>query len=266
MDRDLSVEKHLMSRCYTSEKQILELLELRYQTPTIPVPILHLTPAESIEETPKKETGALLTRNAELKPTASRKISTRRDLRVYLKSTLARQKKAVGKLQQSVRQRRDVSIELLLQGYQVPVYEKYLPLNAMWKKYMLDLLFGDQKNPNLNMLLPKLSTADYNGCHLSVLESRDRNLIGISGIVLYDAQHSFVLVTPQQTHSERTLSPAERIGGLRIVSKKASLFGFEVDVNSEEVLGFTILGSRFALRSVDRSSKKFKSHNVEDIY
>lgn len=265
MDRDFTVEKHLLSRCFTSEQRILELLEERYAVGGAK-PFLQLAPTDNVEETkPKKEAESLFNRNPDLKPSTSRKVSTRRDMRVYIKRTLGNQRKAVAQVQRAARKKETIDIEALVKRYEVPVYRKYLPLSALWRQYMLDLLFGDQKNPNLNMILPKLATADFNGCRLTVLEARDRNLVGKTGIVLYDAQHLFIMVVPQQTESERTLSPAERVGGLRVVTKKGAIFGFEVEVEAETV-GFSILGSRFELRAVDRSSKKFKSHNVEDIY
>lgn len=115
------------------------------------------------------------------------------------------------------------------------------------------------------MVLPKLLTADYNGSLLTVLESRDRNLVGMSGIVVYDLQHTFIMVVSPKQATGRSLSAAEQVGGMRVVAKVGTLFGFDVPINDLECVGFTIIGLRFQLRAVDRSAKKFKSHNVDRI-
>lgn len=266
MDRDLTLEKHLLSRSYTSEAKILELLENRYSIHGGQRPFLTLTPYEQ-ETKPKQEADADIALNRELKPKLHRKTTARKDMRVYLKTTMANQKKAVKKLQQFQRKYPDAppKVDSLLKQYRIPRYADYLQLNSLWKLYIETLVFGDQKNPNLNMVLPKLSTADYNGSVLTVLESRNPHLVGMSGIVLYDAQHSFILVVPQVTEAETTISAAQAVGGMRIIAKRGTMFGFDVPMGDQTV-GFTILGSRFEFRSVDRSAKKFKSHDVGDIY
>lgn len=270
MDRDLTLEKHLLSRSYTSSSEILDLLLERYSVSGGQKPYLPLVPTEGAPEEAEKEESAgknTLAKNTDVRPTSRRKISARRDMKVYIKRTLASQRKAVKKLQSFQREHPGAPLQIhtLLEKYHVPRYNDYLPLNSLWSQYILDLLFADQKNPNLNMVLPKLSSADYNGSRLTVLESRNAHLVGLSGIVLYDAQHSFILVVPQVSEAETTISPSQAVGGIRIVAKKGTMFGFDVCVG-EETVGFTILGSRFELRAVDRAAKKFKSHAVEDIY
>lgn len=265
MDRDLVLEKHLLSRSYTSNAQIRTLLDERYSLKGGQKPYLSLTYAEEPAPPKPQEKSEFMTVGEE-KPTKERKISTRQEMKLYIKKTLQNQVKIVKKAKIHMKTHTLIfDPEPWLRHYRIPQYKTYQQLNQLWRSYIQDLLVGDQRNPNLNMVLPKLSTADYNGCELTVLESRNRNLVGIRGIVLYDAQHSFIVVVPQKTESEATLSAAEIVGGIRILPKKATLFGFEVDTG-EGIVEFTILGTRFELRSVDRSAKKFKSHNVEDIY
>lgn len=265
MDRDLLLEKHLLSRSYTSNAQIRTLLAERYSIKGGQRPFLALTPAEELAPVQLSKKSDFL-KTADSKPTKERKINTRHEMKVYIKATLKKQDKIVkkAKLHQKAHNLA-FDPEPWLRRFQIPRYIEYQQLNRLWRSYMKDLLVGDQKNPNLNMVLPKLSTADYNGCELTVLESRNRNLVGIRGIVMYDAQHSFIVVVPSKCESQTVISAAELVGGIRILPKKATLFGFNVDVGDGTV-DFTILGTRFELRSVDRSAKKFKSHNVEDIY
>ena len=80
----------------------------------------------------------------------------------------------------------------------------------------------------------------------------------------------------------KQLDPAALVGGLKVIPKQYTLFGFdvvlpkkepsqdgemEVDNESQEVesIGFTLIGSRFEIRSVERSAKKFKNHAVDDL-
>lgn len=267
MDADFPVEKHLLTRCYTSEERIHEILLTRYAgSEAASTPFLALVP--TVTETPSTESKpeARLHQNLDRKPRGARKLNTRKEMRKYIKTTMALQKKAVAKLR--FNQNRDLKFNFteLLNRYKIPLFDDYKALNRLWQNYMHELLFSEQKNPDLNMLLPRLSSADYNGCLLTVLEARERNIIGLEGIVLFDAQHLFIVVVPQRETSCRTLSAAERIGGLRLLKKRGTLFGFTLNVNEEERVSFTILGSRVELRAVDRTAKKFKSHKVEDIY
>ncbi|WPK26896.1 hypothetical protein PUMCH_004264 [Australozyma saopauloensis] len=267
MHTDYPVEKHLLSRSYTSEAQILQILETRYAgSEAAAQPFLALVPTSSESAPIKEKTETTLNRNEARKPAGARKLNVRRDMRVYIKRTLSNQRAAVSKLRQCQKKGEQISIENLLSSFKIPKYDEYIQLNELWKKYMSELLFLEQKNPDLTLLLPRLSSADYNGCLLTVLESRDMNIIGITGIVLFDAQHLFIVVTPQKKHSDRNISAAEQLGGLRFLRKKGTLFGFSLAVDENEYIDFTIMGSRFELRAVDRTAKKFKSHKVEDIY
>lgn len=267
MDRDLTLETHLLSRSYTSNTRIRELLDERYSVQGAQRPYLSLVPTEGIEAPKEKQDVTDISKNAELKPTKARKINTRKEMKVYIKKTLAKQEAIVKKMKSYMKKHpgKHFDPEPMLCQYDIPRYKVYQQLNQLWQSYMRDLLVGDQRNPNLNMILPKLATADYNGCELEVIHSRNRNLIGLKGIVLYDAQHSFIVVVPQKRESETELSAAQIVGGIRILPKRATLFGFSVDTG-EEIRHFTIMGTRFELRAVDRSAKKFKSHSVEDIY
>lgn len=267
MDTDFPVEKHLLTRCYTTEEKIHEILLTRYAgTEAASAPFLALVPTAM--ETPSKEDklDAKLHKNLDRKPRGPRKLNTRKEMRKYIKKTMALQNKAVAKLRYNQNRGLEFNLAELLSRYQIPIFDEYKALNRLWQKYMHELLFSEQKNPDLNIVLPRLSSADYNGCLLRVLEARERNIIGIEGIVLFDAQHLFIVVVPQKAESSRTLSVAERVGGLRLLKKRGTLFGFTVEINEDECVDFTILGSRMELRAADRTAKKFKSHKVEDIY
>lgn len=267
MDTDFPVERHLLTRCFTSEVRILEILRTRYAGSEASVtPFLALVPTITDSAPTEEEKQSNLQLNPARKPTGPRKLNTRKEMHRYIKKTMARQKLAVSALRYSQNNGKPLNLNSLLLKYEIPIYEQYIALNNLWQKYMQELLFSEQKNPDMAMVLPRLSSADYNGCLVTVLEARERNIIGIKGIVLFDAQHLFLVIVPQKSNSERNLSPAEMVGGLRLLKKKGTLFGFTAKVNEEECMDFTILGTRLELRAVDRTAKKFKSHKVEGIY
>lgn len=267
MDADYPVERHLLTRCYTSDDRILEILQTRYAgSEAAAVPFLALVPTSTETPAAGEKNEPHLHQNLDRKPNSSRKLNIRKDMRVYIKKTMSNQKKAVSKLRLKEKTGENFIISELFHQFKIPLYDQYLALNRLWQNYMHELLFSDLNNPDVNTILPRLSSADYNGCNIKVLEARDCNIVGMEGIVIFDAQHLFIVVVPQKNKSDRNLSPAERIGGIRLLKKKGTLFGFSVKINQDEYVDFTILGSRFELRAVDRTAKKFKSHKVEDIY
>lgn len=277
MNRDNPIEKHLLTRCYSSEAKIDELLSSRYSITGDQKPSLLLIPTGTSNDTKTKSILHKEVDNKNENISSNRIKNTRNDLKVYIKDTLSKQKKLVKKIQAYNRKKSDKTkpfpVNKLLKHYNIPIYEDFVNLNQLWQSYMQNLLFPTATIPGAQTLLPKLSTADFTGCLMTVTHSRNKNLVGVRGIVLWDAQHSFILCVPRNedakelTESRTTFTPSEIVGGLRIIPKKSNLFAFDVFTpeNDDEALGFTIVGSRFELRSVDRSGKKFKSHRVEDI-
>lgn len=271
MNRANLLEKHFLSRSYEQADKIEELLENRYSNTGGQKPFLiFLAAAQQPEEVlehkdPIKE--KVLSK--------ARKHRTRSELKQYIQKTTDNQKKVVKKIQSHNRKKTSKAfpIQKMLEHYGIPTIEEFVPLNTLWQSYMQDLLFPNGTVPSLTVILPKLSTADFNGSLLTVVQSKNTNLVGIRGIVVCDTQFSFVICTPRcedskQWNEERAdFSPLEIVGGLRIIQKRGTLFAFDVLLgkDDEECIGFTIIGSRFEFRAVDRSGKKFKNHNVDDL-
>lgn len=259
MDRDLTVEKHLLSRSFEGASQIADILDTRYSLFGGQKPFLPLVPTEG---EPKDEKTEEKTEKRPRKLPSKRKRNARTLLKKYLKTTKSKQCRG----QRYIQLNPQMSLDQITERLHIPVYTDYMELNKLWNSYMEDLLFGDQKKRSVDLVLPKLSTADFHGCKMCVLESRNRNLVGIEGIVLHDAQNSFYVVVPQKKEKENgpSVSPAEKLGGLRSLSKEGTLFGFDVETEGK-TFSFTLMGSRFQHRSGDRSGRKFKAHNVKDI-
>ncbi|QLL33903.1 hypothetical protein HG536_0F02280 [Torulaspora globosa] len=144
----------------------------------------------------------------------------------------------------------------------LPHFKTFLPMHEkLWVGYMRDLLnipakISDSSKLTINgqAALMKLSMADYNGAFLKVASSRNRNLIGIEGIVIWDSQKNFIMVTRGKLIDE-----------LKIIPKKGTVFNFEIPVNEHDALLYTILGDRFKYRSNDRAGRKFKSRRCDDM-
>lgn len=144
----------------------------------------------------------------------------------------------------------------------LPHYSNYIPMyRDLWLNYIKEVLNiprdikeASKLSINGNNALLKLSMAEYNGAKLKVTMSKNPNLIGMEGIVIWDSQKSFIMC------KKGTL-----VDELKIIPKKGTVFEFQIPVTSEEALQYSILGDRFKYRSSDRAGRKFKSRRVDDM-
>lgn len=266
MNRDNELEKRLLSRSYDSAERIQELLDTRYSLTGGQKP--HLLFKQTTAE--KKQTISLTAGVEKSKSLLQQtRRTTRHELRAYFQTTMQNQRKLIrraGKLNPN-------QIQKYIKQYDIPDINDFAALNVLWQKYIGELLFPEGNIGALSVLLPKLSSADFNGCLVTVTQSVNTTLVGIRGIVVWDAQHSFIICVPRDNFSrewneskaQSDFTPSQHIGGFRMVPKKGTRFSFDVIVGEEECVGFTLLGSRFEFRAVDRAGKKFKNHNVDDI-
>lgn len=272
MSKHNTLERKLLARSFSSQERIEELLTTRYSLSGGIKPSILFKPQD--DNTKPK---GLLAKETTSTIGKDRKVSTRNEMKAYIKQTLDNQRKLVRKIQAYNKAKTAKSqpfpIDSLLDKYSIPKFEEFANMNNLWQSYMQDLLFTNGQIPVLTPMLPKLAAADYHGCLLTVIQARNTKLVGIRGIVVWDTQHSFILCVPRNQDSKEwnehqtEFSPSEQVGGFKAISKNGTLFGFDVlsPKDDEECIGFTIIGSRFEFRSVDRSGKKFKSHKVDDI-
>ncbi|RLV96621.1 RNases MRP/P 32.9 kDa subunit [Spathaspora sp. JA1] len=211
------LEKHLLTRCYDSQSKIVELLESRYSTQDQKSSII-FTKSDNSSTSAK-----LLTHDTATIPKA-RLQSTRKSLRTYISTTLSNQRKLTHRIKQYNRKKphkHPFPLDKLLLQYNIPNFQQFIHMNKLWQSYMQDLLMlNSQGNQGLPNILPKLATADYIGCIVKVVQSRNRNCVGISGIVVWDAQHAFILCVPRGEDGD--------IGGFKVVPKQHTLFTFDV--------------------------------------
>ncbi|CAI5760510.1 unnamed protein product [Candida verbasci] len=264
MRQDNELEKHLLTRSYDSHSHIVEMLEERYSIMGEQKPYILFKPLRrTITTTPPKKTSRI-------------RKGTRIELKEYFNKTISNQKKLVKKIQYYNYIRKSLDLEANLKYYKIPKFEDFINLHNIWQMYIRSLIFSADDYTKLqfpmNQVLTKLSSADYNGCLITVKQSKNCNIVGLRGIIVWDTQHSFIIVTPREELSREwnegksNFTPNELVGGFKIIPKHHSIFSFEIEIpTTNEVLEFSIIGSRFEIKSVDRSSKKFKNHSIEDI-
>ncbi|KAK7055588.1 ribonuclease P protein subunit [Favolaschia claudopus] len=153
----------------------------------------------------------------------------------------------------------------------------FLPLHHLWMGYMSELLnlpqssSGPPRAPQGAAMHPKLLKADFHGSFITVHQTRNTAILGISGIIIHETEGTFKVVTNEDK--------------LKILPKQNTIFTFAVPVYStlppthdpshplpipapEESLQ-TVLdgphallelhGNQFCFRSADRAGKKFKA-------
>lgn len=144
----------------------------------------------------------------------------------------------------------------------LPKFNKFRPMHEqLWMGYIKEMLnippeIRDTSKFSINcsQALFKLSMADYNGSFLKVVKSVNKNMIGIEGIVIWDSQKNFIMMT------EGTL-----VDEIKCIPKKGTIFALEIPINDKDALQFSILGDRFKYRSSDRAGRKFKARRVDDM-
>lgn len=221
----------------------------------------------------KITTGTLV--NADTAATASIKHPNYRNInknaRIALKAYINRCKSSVRKAKRVAHDHK-LSSKNVLREYllaedpsiikSLPNFDKFKPMHEqLWIGYMKEILNipGELRDSskfsiNQSQALLKLSMADYNGAFLKVIKSVNRNMLGIEGIVIWDSQKNFIMITS-----------GELVDEIKCIPKKGTVFAFEVPLNKEDALQFTILGDRFKYRSSDRAGRKFKARRVDDM-
>lgn len=144
----------------------------------------------------------------------------------------------------SARQRRDLQLFDIKPEQQR--YSLFLPLHELWKQYIRDLCNGLKPDTQPQMIQAKLLKADLHGAIITVTKSKCPSYVGVTGILLQETKHVFKIVTKEDR--------------LKVIPKLNCVFTIEID-------GFIsyIYGSKFQLRSSERSAKKFKAKGTIDL-
>ncbi|KAM4722998.1 ribonuclease P protein subunit p29 [Rhinophrynus dorsalis] len=125
-------------------------------------------------------------------------------------------------------------------------YELFVPLHELWKQYIRDVCNGLRPNTQPQMIQNKLLKADLHGALVMVSKSKCPSYVGLKGIILQETKHVFKIISEDDQ--------------LKVVPKLNCVFSVEID-------GFIsyIYGSKFQMRSSERSAKKFKGKGSIDL-
>lgn len=165
-------------------------------------------------------------------------------------------------------------------------FDLFLPLHQLWMGYMSELLGLSPPSsvpvaeamPNASSMHPKLVKADFHGSLLTVRQSKNPCLVGLSGIVIHETENAFKVIT--------------RKDQLKMIPKQNSIFTLAVPLYStllqtqfepaEAVssalsgqhsgtvldaphIAFDLYGNQFCFRSADRAGRKFKAKETIEL-
>ena len=117
-------------------------------------------------------------------------------------------------------------------------YDELLSMNKLWQDYIKDLMNNSTNEENI---LSKMLKADFHGAILTVINSTNKNNIGISGIVLFESRRTFNLLNKKNE--------------VKTILKNGAVFETEVNYNGMKIV---IYGDNFIYKSAERTKIKFK--------
>lgn len=118
-------------------------------------------------------------------------------------------------------------------------YESMVPMNQMWNEYITSLM---NKTMNVETISSKIVKCDLHGALIEVVNSVNKNNIGIKGIMLFESKKTFNILTQNNK--------------IKTILKQGSIFKLNLPYGDIEV---TILGDNFIYKSAERTKVKFKT-------
>lgn len=177
-------------------------------------------------------------------------------------------------------------------------FSLYLPLHMLWLGYMSELLAlgpvpstsidpGTELAPTVAGMHAKLVKADYHGSIMTVRQSKNPCLVGLSGIVIHETENAFKIVTksnrlkliPKQNtvfafavplysispsasrspgHDSAIANPTDDIAA----SASSEALQTVLDIPHME---FELYGNQFCFRASERASRKFKHKETIEL-
>jgi len=169
-------------------------------------------------------------------------------------------------------------------------FDLFLPLHRLWLGYMSELLglasplpastsSATQSIPAAAGMHAKLVKADFHGSFVTIKQSKNLCLIGLSGIVIHETENAFKVVTSKDQ--------------LKLLPKQNSIFVFAVPLYStlppsasaasssatsavegdstratvldQPHIEFELYGNQFRFRSAERAGRKFKPKETIEL-
>lgn len=159
-------------------------------------------------------------------------------------------------------------------------FSLFLPLHSLWMGYMSELLAlspappapitqpASDAVPSAAAMHAKLVKADFHGAFMTVRQSKNPCLVGLSGIVVHETENAFKIVTEKDQ--------------LKLIPKANSIFSFAVPLYSTDSapvassgvmskvfdiphMEFDLYGNQFCFRAAERAGRKFKHKETIEL-
>ncbi|KAI0781032.1 RNase P/MRP, p29 subunit [Trametes elegans] len=160
-------------------------------------------------------------------------------------------------------------------------FHLFLPLHSLWLGYMTELLsLSPQPKttssdpaaamPSAAGMHAKLIKADFHGAVITVRQSKNPCLVGLSGIVIHETENAFKVITAKDQ--------------LKLIPKQNSVFVFAVPLYATSALPappsatdsartildmphieFELYGNHFCFRAAERAGRKFKHKETIEL-
>ncbi|KAI1795965.1 RNase P/MRP, p29 subunit [Ganoderma leucocontextum] len=178
------------------------------------------------------------------------------------------------------------------------LFELFVPLHLLWLGYMSELLSlsphpvtrsADPASamPSTAGMHAKLIKADFHGAIVTVRQSKNPCLVGLSGIVVHETENSFKVITRKD---EQKSSPSPRFVHImpswltnNVLPKQNSIFVFAVPLyaisasppgssadDAKTILDMPhieveLYGNHFCYRAAERAGRKFKHKETIEL-
>ncbi|KAG6854496.1 hypothetical protein C0991_006098 [Blastosporella zonata] len=183
-------------------------------------------------------------------------------------------------------------------------FDLFVPLHHLWLGYMSELLAlqqppiagpsSAQAMPSSSGMHPKLLKADFHGSIMTVRQSKNPCIVGLSGIVIQETENVFKVVTQKDTVKRKIITDYQTklfTDHFTVIPKENSIFSFAVPLYSTlpssykqneplpvpdphapkmtvlqaPHIEFELHGNQFRFRSADRAGRKFKHKETIEL-
>ncbi|KAF8311042.1 RNase P/MRP, p29 subunit [Clavulina sp. PMI_390] len=181
-------------------------------------------------------------------------------------------------------------------------YDTFLPIHHMWCTYMGELLNlpaapppqgtadapVQHRMPSAATMQPKLVKAEFNGAIIEVTDSRNKSLIGCRGIVIFESENTFKIVTqkdavkvipkensiftfdiplypPPPLDPSSLRAPSPEPADPSTSSSSSAQLPISSHLESSPKIRFQLYGNQFRFRSADRATRKFKPKETIEL-
>ncbi|PIL23904.1 hypothetical protein GSI_13655 [Ganoderma sinense ZZ0214-1] len=166
-------------------------------------------------------------------------------------------------------------------------FELFVPLHMLWLGYMSELLSlapqpatpsADPASamPGTAGMHTKLVKADFHGAIVTVRQSKNPCLVGLSGIVVHETENSFKVITRKD---EQKLLPKLNsifvfaVPLYAVSASSATPPGSSADADTGDVktildmphIEFELYGNHFCYRAAERAGRKFKHKETIEL-